>query len=194
MTGSSPVETDVLAPRVAAATLASLPFWPIALVFIWVIATDFVASGAVPGAVPGVTLGVTLAPPGPAPSGAADDLTRSCKLMRPVSLMSTRAKKSDSAVSATDTLVAMPGAMAKSTPRRLKAFQLSNSSLIFRSPVPVCPVSLFSALLARNSSSTESPVTLTTGPLPPLALLAKLTSPLNPTSARSNSMFRASPK
>ena len=71
---------------------------------------------------------------GAEPSGAAVNFTTSCKLMRPVSLIRTLAKKSDSAVSLTESVVALPGLMATSTPRRLNAFELRNSLLIFKSP------------------------------------------------------------
>ena len=55
-----------------------------------------------------------------AATAEASDLTRFCRLMRPVSCTMTRAKKSPSVVSVIATFGAAPGASATSTPRRLR--------------------------------------------------------------------------
>src|SRR3990167_9358752 len=82
---------------------------------------------------------------------SAGVLAMSLRLMRPASLMVTRAKKSTRLVSLTSTRGAVPGAVATARPRRFRLFQASSSSPTWASVLGVKAA----VLLACRSSTTD---------------------------------------
>ena len=98
-------------------------------------------------------------------ASAAACLLMSCRLMRPVSWMMTRAKKSLSAPLATVICGAVAGASFTSRPLRLRVFQFSSSS---------GRAGAAGVVWARKSSSVTSPASCTLGPA---ALVCRATLP-----------------
>src|SRR3989344_1949893 len=101
---------------------------------------------------------------------SAGVLAMSLRLMRPASLMVTRAKKSTRLVSLTSTRGAVPGAVATARPRRFRLFQASSSSPTWASVLGVKAA----VLLAWRSSTTASPLRRR---LTPLSVCARATWP-----------------
>ena len=113
-------------------------------------------AGAIAGALPAPASVVGLvAVAALAAASAAACLLMSWRLMRPLSLMATRAKKSLSAPRSTRTCVAVAGASFTSRLRRFNVFQRSHSSA---SVWPLATVS------ARKFSSVVWPASCTLGP------------------------------